>query len=107
MPLDHSALQEPRAIRTEVTGVAVDTAVVVTPPRWAHSVDIGAPDGAVLVGTSGTEGVALTHRFTVAAGRAYNLPLQTPVSENAAAPFLVQTSNTAHTVEFTYLPKDS
>lgn len=106
MALDHSALTEPVAIRKVVTGATVaDNAVLVTPPAWAVSVDIVATDGAVRVAVEGTEGSALTHYVTVALASGYNLPLQANLQTKNAIPYYVSTGDTAHTVEFAYVPR--
>jgi hypothetical protein len=105
MPIDHSALSEPVAIVRAAKDGNASEASVVTPPRWAHSVDIVAIDGAVLVATTGTEGSALTNYITVPKDAGYNLPLQTDAQNLAAATYLVQTGNTAHVIEYAYLPR--
>ena len=105
MAINHSTLNEPVAIVSAVTGVSANTAVVVTAPSWAASVDIGCAGHAIKVGTSGTEGSALTNYRTIPSGVAYNLPLKAYEQGNFTNTFLVETSDTAHVVEYTYLPR--
>lgn len=106
MPLDHSDLPQPNGIARNVTGlVTADLAVVVTPPSWAHSVDIIAPDGPIRVAVSGTEGSALTQYLTVGTGEGFNLPLQTDVEIAAAKPYLVSAGVSVHNIVHVYRPR--
>lgn len=106
MPLDHSALTEPFGVSRSVTGATVaDAAVIVTPPSWAHSVDVGS-SVAIRVGRTGTEGSPLSAYITVPAGNARNIPLQTREQNNAAVTYAISTSATADVVEFAYIPRD-
>jgi hypothetical protein len=106
MPLDHSALTEPLGIARAVTGATVaDAAVIVTPPAWAHSVDVGGA-AAVRVGRVATEGSAMTAFITVPADNARNFPLQTREQSNAAVTYAVSTTATSDVVEFAYIPRE-
>jgi hypothetical protein len=106
MAINHTALTEPLGISRSVTGATVaDAAVIVTPPAWAHSVDIGSA-AAVRVGRTATEGSAITDYVTIPAGNARNFPLQTREQHNAAVTYAISTTATSDVVEFAYIPRE-
>lgn len=77
MAVDHSSLSSPPAIRRFDADATAWSAIAVTPPSWAHAVDILNEGGQMRVASEGTDGAALSSDYmTIAADAGYRLQLQ-------------------------------
>lgn len=103
MAIDHSTLTAPPAIRLE--SPSSSTAYIadeVTPPAWAKEVALVNSGGEMRVGSSGTDGAALTEYLPVADGSGYVLQLQGDDEVNGARSFFVSVETSSVTVAYDY-----
>lgn len=105
MAIDHSSGDGPPYIQREDASSSTTAfiALEVTPPSWAHTVDIVNEGGDMRVATSGTDGSALSADYvTVVAGEGYRLQLQGEDQVGDASTYYVAGADSTVDLAFVY-----
>lgn len=105
MAIDHSSLQGPPAIAREDSSSSSTAYVAdsVTPPPWAHSVDIENAGGIIRLATSGTDDAVLdADYFSVPDAAGYRLQLQGEEEVGQARVFYVAAADNTVDYGFVY-----
>lgn len=108
MAVNHSDIQPHEATqRFTVSADGAFYAEQITPPRWAYTVDILNPEGAVRIASTGTDGALLDANYvSVPSGAGYgDFALKGREEATIIRPFYIAAAGVEDTVEVAYRPR--